>query len=51
VHAVQLEMCQNLYMHETAPFAYDPARAEQIQPLLEAMVTSALQACQQLYAP
>ena len=51
VHAVQLEMCQNLYMQETAPFAYDTARAEQIQPLLEAMVTAALKACQQLYAP
>lgn len=50
VHAVQLEMCQNLYMQETAPFAYDATRAAHIQPLLQTMVTAALQACQELYA-
>lgn len=32
VHAVQLEMCQNLYMQETPPFAYDPALAQHIRP-------------------
>ena len=51
VHAVQLEMCQSLYMHETAPFAYAPERAQQIQPQLQAMLAAALQACKDLYAP
>ena len=27
VHAVQMEMCQSLYMRETPPFAYLPERA------------------------
>jgi N-formylglutamate deformylase len=51
VHAVQLEMCQSLYMDETAPFAYAPERAEQIQPQLQAMLAAALQACKDVYAP
>jgi N-formylglutamate deformylase len=51
VHAVQLEMCQSLYMHETAPYAYAPERAQQIQPQLQALLAAALQACQDLYAP
>ena len=50
VHAVQLEMCQYLYMQESAPFAYDAAQASKIQPLLQTMVAAALQACQELYA-
>jgi N-formylglutamate deformylase len=50
VHAVQLEMCQNLYMHETPPYAYDPARAQRIQAQLRAMLQAALQACEVLYA-
>jgi N-formylglutamate deformylase len=49
VHAVQLEMCQRLYMQETPPFAYDPARAAYIQPLLREMVSSALSACVSCY--
>jgi N-formylglutamate deformylase len=49
VHAVQLEMCQSLYMQETLPFAYDPARAEKIQPLLRNMVSSSLSACVSCY--
>jgi N-formylglutamate deformylase len=49
VHAVQLEMCQNLYMAEAPPFDYDPARAAAIQPLLKTMLTSALTACKELY--
>jgi len=51
VHAVQLEMCQGLYMHETAPFAYVPERAQQIQAQLQAMLAAALQACKDVYAP
>ena len=49
VHAVQLEMCQNLYMAEAPPFDYDPARAAAIQPLLNTMLTRALDACKELY--
>jgi N-formylglutamate deformylase len=50
VHAVQLEMCQSLYMQETAPFSYAPERAQLIQPQLQAMLGAALQACKDLYA-
>lgn len=49
VHAVQLEMCQNLYMEEAAPYAYDMAKAGAIQPLLKTMVQQALAACRGLY--
>lgn len=49
VHAVQLEMCQRLYMHETAPFAYDAALAAQIRPLLIKMTSSALSAAHVCY--
>ena len=49
VHAVQLEKCQSLYMQEVPPFAYDEARAAQIQPVLKAMVGAALQAAGALY--
>lgn len=50
VHAVQLEMCQNLYMQESAPFAYDAALAAQVQPTLRAMLQAALGAAAALYA-
>ncbi|UUZ67122.1 N-formylglutamate deformylase [Polaromonas sp. P2-4] len=49
VHAIQLEMCQSLYMQEVAPFAYDAALASKIQPLLKNMVSSALSACRSCY--
>ncbi|MDO8439364.1 MAG: N-formylglutamate deformylase [Telluria sp.] len=42
VHAIQLEMCQCLYMDETAPFGYRPDRAAQIAPLLRAMTQAAV---------
>lgn len=42
IHAIQLEMCQCLYMDETAPFAYRPAPAARVQPLLQAMLQAAL---------
>ncbi len=42
VHAIQLEMCQCLYMDESAPFGYLPERAAQIQPLLRSMTQAAL---------
>jgi N-formylglutamate deformylase len=49
VHAVQLEMSQNLYMAEASPFDYDPTRAAAMQPLLKTMLTRALAACKELY--
>ena len=50
VHAVQLEKCQSLYMQETAPFNYNPERAQLIQPQLQAMLGAALKACKDMYA-
>jgi N-formylglutamate deformylase len=49
VHAVQLEMCQNLYMDEEPPFAYDEIRARRIQPVVREMMDAALTACKALY--
>jgi len=49
VHAVQLEMCQYLYMSEQAPFAYDPDRAAAIQPAVREMLLAALVTCEALY--
>jgi N-formylglutamate deformylase len=42
VHAIQLEMCQCLYMDEAAPFAYRPEVAADVQPLLHDMMKAAL---------
>ena len=50
VHAVQLEMCQNLYMREAAPFAYEADLAALVQPTLRAMLQAALDAGAALYA-
>jgi len=44
VHAIQLELCQCSYMDEIAPFAYRTDLAARIQPLLQRMVASAVQA-------
>ncbi|MES2296498.1 MAG: N-formylglutamate deformylase [Pseudomonadota bacterium] len=41
VHAIQLEMCQCVYMDETAPFAYRPDLAGQVQGLLAGVVGAA----------
>ena len=38
IHAVQMEMCQSLYMQEAPPFAYDEARAMQIQTALKQLL-------------
>ena len=43
IHAIQLEMCQSLYMHEEVPFEYLPDLAVQVQPLMQAMVAAGLQ--------
>jgi N-formylglutamate deformylase len=42
VHAIQLEMCQCLYMNEAAPFAYRPDLANQVQPLLRELLGAAV---------
>ena len=41
IHAIQLEMCQSTYMNETAPFAYRPDLAAQVQGLLAQMTRAA----------
>jgi N-formylglutamate deformylase len=41
VHAIQLEMCQCLYMNEAAPFDYRPERAAEVQPLLRQLLGAA----------
>jgi len=48
IHAVQLELCQCLYMQEAPPYAYLSERARQLQPLLGRMLQSALAALQEL---
>ena len=42
VHAIQLEMCQYLYMDESAPFGYRPDNAARVLPVLRACVGTAL---------
>jgi N-formylglutamate deformylase len=42
IQAIQLEMCQCLYMRERAPFDYLPAAAAHVQEALRAMLTAAL---------
>ena len=37
-HAVQLEMCQSLYMQEVSPFDFDEAKSAQIQPMLKRLL-------------
>lgn len=44
VHAIQLELCQCLYMNESAPFDYLPERAQKLQPDLVNMLRAAMQA-------
>jgi N-formylglutamate deformylase len=48
IHAIQLEMCQSVYMSETAPFDYVPALAEKVQPVLREMVGGAFEAVKAL---
>ncbi|MDF2464490.1 MAG: N-formylglutamate amidohydrolase [Ramlibacter sp.] len=49
VHAVQLEMCQSLYMGEEPPYEYDSSLASGVQPVLRDMLAAALAACRGLY--
>ena len=41
VHAIQLEMCQYLYMDEQAPFGYRPEAAARVEPLLRKLTGAA----------
>lgn len=43
VHAIQLEMCQSLYMDEEPPFAWQANRAQSVRPAVKAAVEGALQ--------
>jgi len=43
VHAIQLEMCQCLYMDEAPPFDYPPEAAFHVQPLLRDLMAAALE--------
>ena len=38
IQAVQMEMCQSLYMQQVPPYAYDDAKATQIQPMLKKLL-------------
>jgi N-formylglutamate deformylase len=38
IHAVQMEMCQSLYMQESLPFDYVDDKAVQVQPLLRQLL-------------
>jgi len=49
VHAVQLEMCQKLYMSEKPPFAYDEASARAVQPVVRELLLAALVTAEALY--
>jgi N-formylglutamate deformylase len=42
VHAIQLEMCQCLYMDESPPYTYRPERAARIQSLLWQLLQGAM---------
>ena len=48
IHAVQLEMCQSLYMREAPPYDYLPERAAQVKPVLERMIQAALHALESM---
>ncbi|PMS29852.1 N-formylglutamate deformylase [Trinickia symbiotica] len=43
IHALQLELSQRTYMHEQMPYAYDEIRAARIEPLLEFLVSRAVE--------
>lgn len=42
IHAVQMEMCQSLYMQESQPFAYLDDVARRVQPSLKGLLESML---------
>jgi N-formylglutamate deformylase len=42
IHAIQLELCQCLYMNEAEPFDYRPDVAQKLQPALQRMLLAAV---------
>ena len=48
IHAIQLEMCQSLYMDETTPFGWREDLAADVAPLVRGCVEGALQAVQRV---
>jgi N-formylglutamate deformylase len=44
IHAIQLELCQCLYMNEAEPFDYLPDLAQKLQPALQRMLLAAVAA-------
>ncbi|OAB55348.1 N-formylglutamate deformylase [Phormidium willei BDU 130791] len=51
IHALQMELAQDLYMEESPPFAYREALAGKLQPALRAMLEAALSALAALTPP
>lgn len=49
MHAVQLEMCQKLYMREAPPYDWIEERAARVRPVVRDMVAAALDACRRLH--
>lgn len=49
VHAVQLEMCQYLYMREAPPYDWNEAAASRVVPVVREMVEAALDAGRKLH--
>jgi N-formylglutamate deformylase len=43
VHAIQLELAQCTYMEEALPYAFDEDKAEQVRPVLRALVSGMLE--------
>jgi N-formylglutamate deformylase len=44
IHAIQLELCQCLYMNEAEPFDYQPDIAQKLQPALQGMLRASVAA-------
>ena len=44
VHALQMEICQCIYMDESPPFAFAPVRARGVRPVLRSMIEGAVAA-------
>jgi N-formylglutamate deformylase len=44
IHAIQLELCQCLYMNEIEPFDYQPDLAQKLQPALQRMLLACVAA-------
>lgn len=49
VHALQLEMCQYLYMREAPPWDWDESGAKRVLPVVREMVEAALEAGRKLH--